>query len=198
MKKLLIFLLFLPVLAFSQRADVLVKTDIFTVHYSEVFQQPLNIEYTVLCPNGTASRKGMDFYTNDSIITSDNGDYENNIYDKGHLAPAADFTCSREMLYKTFSYLNCALQDQYLNRGTWRLLESFERDLAVASPGTKVEIVLEFKNKTKLPSGATVPSGFYKRITSGGKVYMYYFQNVKPLTSDYTKYQITTWPKKVN
>jgi endonuclease G len=140
----------------------------------------------------------MDFYTNDSIITSDNGDYENNIYDKGHLAPAADFTCSREMLYKTFSYLNCALQDQYLNRGTWRLLESYERQLAVAAPGTKVEIVLEFKVKTKLPTGATVPSGFYKRIISGGKVYMYYFPNSKPLTSDYTKYQIATWPKKVN
>jgi hypothetical protein len=105
MKKLLIFLLLLPVLAFSQRADVLVKTDIFTVHYSEVFQQPLNIEYTVLCPNGTASRKGMDFYTNDSIITSDNADYENNIYDKGHLAPAAAFTCNTQMLHKTFSYL---------------------------------------------------------------------------------------------
>jgi endonuclease G len=198
MKKLLIFFLLLPVLAFSQRADVLVKTDIFTVHYSEVFQQPLNIEYTVLCPNGTASRKGMDFYTNDSIITSDNADYENNIYDKGHLAPAADFTCSREMLHKTFSYLNCALQDQYLNRGTWRLLESYERQLAVTSPGTKVEIVLEFKVKTKLPTGATVPSGFYKRITSGGKVYMYYFPNSKPTTSDYTKYRISTWPKKVN
>jgi endonuclease G len=183
---------------FSQRADVLVKTDIFTVHYSEVYQQPLRIEYTVQCPNGGASRKGMDFYTNDSIITSDNADYENNIYDKGHLAPAADFTCSREMLYKTFSYLNCSLQDQYLNRGTWRLLESYERDLAVAAPGTKVEILLEFKVKTKLPTGATVPSGFYKRITSGGKVYMYYFPNSKPTTSDYTKYQITVWPKKVN
>ena len=198
MKKLLIFFLLLPVLSFSQRADVLVKTDIFTVHYSEVYQQPLNIEYKVQCPNGTASRKGMDFYTNDSIITSDNADYENNIYDKGHLAPAADFTCSREMLHKTFSYLNCALQDQYLNRGTWRLLESYERQLAVTSPGTKVEIVLEFKVKTKLPTGATVPSGFYKRITSGGKVYMYYFPNSKPTTSDYTKYRISTWPKKVN
>ena len=133
MKKLLFFLLLLPVLAFSQRADVLVKTDIFTVHYSEIFQQPLNIEYNVQCPNGTASRKGMDFYKNDSIITSDNADYENNIYDKGHLAPAADFTCSTQMLYKTFSYLNCALQDQYLNRGTWRLLESYERKLAATS-----------------------------------------------------------------
>ena len=195
MKKFLSFLLLVPTLVFAQRADVLVKTDIFTVHYSEVYQQPLNINYTVLCPTGTASRKGMDFYTNDSIITSDNADYENNIYDKGHLAPAADFTCSQEMLYKTFSYLNCALQDQYLNRGTWRLLEVYERELAIKNPGTKVEIVLEFKNPQKLSTGATVPSGFYKKIVSGGKTYMYYFPNVKPKSSKYSDFEIKVWPK---
>ena len=195
MKKILFSLLFLPTLLFAQRKDVLVKTEIFTVHYSEVYQQPLNIEYTVLCPNGTASRKGMDFYTNDTIITSDNADYENNIYDKGHLAPAADFTCNTHILHQTFSYLNCALQDQYLNRGTWRLLEVYERELAIKNPGTKVEIVLEFKNATKLPTGATVPSGFYKRITSGGKVYMYYFPNVKPVSSKYSDFEIKVWPK---
>ena len=194
-KRILLFFLLLPTLVFAQRADVLVKTDIFTVHYSEVYQQPLKINYSVLCPTGTASRKGMDFYTNDSIITSDNADYENNIYDKGHLAPAADFTCTKEMLYKTFSYLNCALQDQYLNRGTWRLLESYERELAVKNAGTTVEIILEFKKSIKLPTGATVPSGFYKKITSGGKVYMYYFPNTKPVSSKYTDYEIKTWPK---
>ncbi len=195
MKKILFLCLLFPTLLFSQRADVLVKTDIFTVHYSEIYQQPLRIEYFIQCQNGTASIKGMDFYTNDSIMTSDNADYENNIYDKGHLAPAAAFTCTPQMLYKTFSYLNCALQDQYLNRGTWRLLEAYERQLAAGS-SVKVEIILEFKNPTKLPTGATVPSGFYKRITAGNKIYMYYFPNVKPPSSDYTKYQITTWPKK--
>jgi len=195
MKRILLLCLLLPSILFSQRADVLVKTDIFTVNYSEIYQQPLRIEYLVQCPNGGASRKGMDFYTNDSIITSDNGDYENNIYDKGHLAPAADFTCSREMLYKTFSYLNCALQDQYLNRGTWRLLEAYERQLAATST-VKVEIILEFKNSSKLPPGATVPSGFYKKITAGTKVYMYYFANAKPLSSKYSDYEIKVWPKK--
>ena len=86
MKRILLLCLLVPSILFSQRADVLVKTDIFTVNYSEIYQQPLRIEYIVQCPNGGASRKGMDFYPNDSIITSDNADYENNIYDKGHLA----------------------------------------------------------------------------------------------------------------
>ena len=30
-------------------------------------------------------------------------------------------------LTQTFTYLNCALQNQYLNRGEWRLLEEQER-----------------------------------------------------------------------
>ncbi len=195
MKRILFLCLLFPTLLFSQRADVLIKTPIFTVNYSEIYQQPLRIEYFIQCPNGGASRKGMDFYTNDSIITSDNADYENNIYDKGHLAPAAAFTCSREMLHQTFTYLNCALQDQYLNRGTWRLLEAYERQLAATST-VKVEIILEFKNSSKLPTGATVPSGFYKKITAGTKVYMYYFANTKPLSSKYSDYEIKVWPKK--
>jgi endonuclease G, mitochondrial len=191
------FLLFLPLflLSLAPRTSVLVKTDIYTVNYSETYQQPLSVEYTVLCPNGTASRKGMDFYTNDSIITSDNADYENNVYDKGHMAPAADFTCSTEMLRKTFSYLNCALQDQYLNRGTWRFLEAEERRLSAGKEKAKVLIKLEYKNPIKLATGATVPSGFYKRIIVGKDTSMYYFPNSKPKSSDFKEFKIKSWPK---
>ena len=194
LKKLIVIVFLFPLLAAAQRKEVLVKTEIFTVAYSEVLQQPLRIEYTVLCPNGTASRKGMDFYRNDSILTSDDADYANNVYDKGHLAPAAAFTCTPQMLRKTFSYLNCALQNQYLNRGTWRLLEAHERKLA-STTTVWVEIILEFKGSTKLPTGATVPSGFYKKIKAGDKIYMYYFPNVKPTSSRYSDYEIKVWPK---
>src|SRR5210317_1385564 len=78
--------------------------------YSEVYEQPLEVTYTVPCPNGQASRTGMDFYTDDSIHTSDDDDYYANVWDKGHLAPAAAFSCDKETLRKTFTYLNSALQ----------------------------------------------------------------------------------------
>jgi endonuclease G len=195
MRKFLLLPLILPLLSLAPRTSVLIKTDIYTVDYSEAYQQPLSVEYTVLCPNGTASRKGMDFYTNDSIITSDNADYENNVYDKGHMAPAADFTCSTEMLRKTFSYLNCALQDQYLNRGTWRFLEAEERRLSAGKEKAKVLIKLEYKNPIKLATGATVPSGFYKRIVLGKDTTMYYFPNSKPKSSDFKEFKIKSWPK---
>ena len=193
MKKLILILL-LPTLVFGQkfREEVKVKTPIYEVVYSEKLEQPTWIQYIVQCPNGTASRAGMDFYTNDSIKTSDNEDYVKNIYDKGHLAPAADFNCTKELLHQTFSYLNCALQNQYLNRGVWRMLEEYERELAKREKVT-VTITLVFDKKSiKLPTGATVPSGFYKTIYLGKskKTIKYYFPNETPAKPKYTDYII--------
>lgn len=194
MKKLLLLLLLLPAIVFGQLRDcVNVKTPIYEVKYSEKLEQPTWIKYTVLCPDGTASRAGMDFYTNDSIKTSNNDDYVKNLYDKGHLAPAADFNCTKEMLYQTFSYLNCALQNQYLNRGVWRMLEEYERELAKTETVT-VTIDLVFSKKSiKLPTGATVPDGFYKtiRLEKSKKTYKYYFANEAPKKPKFTDYSIT-------
>jgi DNA/RNA endonuclease G (NUC1) len=94
------------------------------------------------------------------------------------------------MLYKTFSYLNCALQHEGLNRVTWRLLEVKERELA-----SKYNVVVEIRcvfdlNSVKLPTGATIPSGFYKTIYANNEVYRYYFDNSKPTSSDPEKYRI--------
>jgi endonuclease G len=186
MKKhlLLIFfgLLFFTQQVVAQRAQVAFKNELFTGVYSEVYQQPLWITYKVLCPTGTASREGMDFYTNDSIKTSDDLDYASNEYDKGHLAPAADFNCDKAMLFKTFSYLNCALQQENLNRGVWRFLELHERELAKGGATVTVKIELAFSNNSKkLPTGAIVPDGFIKIISVNNKIVeKYYFPNTAP------------------
>ena len=189
MRKLLFLILLVPVLLFGQTKErVPFETPIFKGEYSEVYEQPLWLEYTIKCPKGSAPRTGMDFYKDTKIWTSDNKDYENNVYDKGHLAPAAGFNCTKEMLYMTFTYLNCVLQNQYLNRGTWRLLEAHERELAKTGD-VKVRIDIHFNPKLpELPTGALVPTGFTKTITHKGRVYKYYFVNEKPLSSDFNKY----------
>ena len=193
MKQLLFALLLTPVLATAQLRDsVRIKTDIYEVIYSEKLESPRWVQYTVLCPNGTASRSGMDFYTNDSVKTSSNEDYVKNEWDKGHMAPAADFNCDKEMLHKTFSYLNCALQNQYLNRGVWRMLEIQEREWAKKET-TTVTINLVFdKTSYRLPTGATVPNGFLKTICleKSGKKIKFYFPNMTPTKEKYTEYQI--------
>ena len=191
MKKFITILFFAPVFLLSQLRDsVYIKTDIFEAVYSEVLQQPKLVTYKVLCPNGKASRKGMDFYTVKGIITSDNADYVNNVWDKGHLAPAADFNCDRETLHKTFSYLNCVLQHERLNRGVWRILEQHERILAQQYTVYVIIRVVYGPKIQKLNTGATVPTGFYKTIKYNNKEEKYYFPNSSPTKSSYKEYLI--------
>ena len=195
MKNLLLTLLItLPLFVFSQktlRDSIYIKTNMFEIVYSEKLQQPKFIRYTVQCPNGSVPRKGMDFYTCDSILTSDDKDYANNPYDKGHLAPAADFNCTKELLFKTFTYLNCSLQQENLNRTTWRLLEVRERELAKTNKSVIVEIRCVYTPKSiVLPTGATIPDGYYKTIKYGKTIEKYYFKNEKPSSTDFTKYKI--------
>lgn len=174
------------------RDSVIIKTPIYEVCYSEKLEQPLWIKYTVQCTSGTISRLGLDFYTCDSIKTSDDEDYISNIYDKGHLAPASDFNCTKEMLHQTFSYLNCALQNRYLNRGLWRVLEEYERELAKSGKVTVLIKVKFTKDSIKLPTGSTVPDGFTKIIYlgKGKKQLRYYFPNITPTRKKFSDYKI--------
>lgn len=177
MKKLfVILLLFLPLDITAQEIKV-VETDLFVIGYSEQLQQPVWAEYTVLCPNGTASRSGMDFYEDIEIFTSDDDDYKGNVWDKGHMAPAAAFSCTREMLRETFTYLNSALQHQSLNRGVWNRLEAFERDLANFYEVSVHIAVLFDEDSEVLPTGATVPNGFRKTISFDDKTVIFEFPN---------------------
>lgn len=174
------------------RDKIVIKTKLFVIEYSEKLEQPISIQYTVICPNGTASRSGMDFYTNDSIHTSDNADYANNIYDKGHLAPAADFNCDKQTLLQTFSYLNCALQNQYLNRGVWKMLEEQERIWAKTEV-VVVSVKLNFSSKCEiLPTKATIPLGFLKiiELKKSKKIYKFYFENSTPVKKTFWDYQV--------
>lgn len=192
-KKLLLLILLFFSFGFTELRDcVTIKNEIYEITYSEVLESPLTVKYRVLCPNGKASRVGMNFYKEPGVHTSDDDDYVNNIYDKGHMAPAASFNCTSNMLHMTFSYVNCALQDQSLNRLTWRLLESKEREYARKNT-VDVEIVVDVdKSCKKLPSGAYIPKGFYKTIyiKETNQVFKYYMLNTKPKFSNPEKYRI--------
>jgi len=170
-----------------------IKTDIFKVIYYEDYEQPLELWYTVKCPMGDASRSGMDFYTVPGIRTSNNADYENNVWDKGHLAPAGAFACDKETLKKTFSYLNCALQHEGLNRGPWKELEEFERGLAKITDRVDVHIIVCFDEEPKkVPGGAVIPSGFTKEITFNGTTITFSFPNKDVSGQDWGTFLILT------
>ena len=160
-------------------AQQLINRGIFEVCYSESKQQPLWLEYELECQGGGFSRKGLNFKkdTQFSEVTSDNADYYKNVWDKGHLAPAADFNCDYEKLRATFSYLNCALQHEKLNRGAWKYLEKYERMLSKEFK-VNVRIELEFDaNSLLLETGALVPSYFIKILSYNDIVRVFRFPN---------------------
>ena len=83
---------------------------------------------------------------------------------RGHGAPAATFSDNMENLKQTFSYLNSILQDQYLNRGEWRLLEEQERKWDDKENLT-VLITVHFDNPVKrIQTNAAIPSYMEKHI----------------------------------
>jgi endonuclease G len=186
--KIILVLILSSIITYSQ----IIKTDIFTVNYSEKYEQPLWLEYTIQCPNGHAERTGMNFWTPKGIKTSDDADYKDNIYDKGHLAPAAAFNCDKETLLKTFSYLNSALQHEGLNRGQWARLESFERSLAnFFEQEVKVRVDVLFEgNLKKVKGGATIPSGFKKTIIMGDITKVFEFPNKNTTGTNWIEYLI--------
>lgn len=168
-----------------------IKNNVFEVEYSQKLEEPLWLIYESTNRPTNVNRGSMDFYTEKGIKTSDGLDYKNNPWDKGHLAPAATFSDNIENLKQTFSYLNCALQHQDLNRGEWRLLEEQERNWDDKENLTiKIDLIFNEKS-TILPTGATVPSFFVKHIyfqkTQNWKCFQ--FENKKP-TKKWFEHQI--------
>lgn len=192
MKHFILYLLFLPLTLFAQKRDSVhfVKNNYWGI-YSEIKEQPLLIEYKVKHCTYGVSRKGLEFFEPKTIYTSDHKDYYKNVWDKGHMVPAASQNCSRDMIKETFSYLNCALQHQDLNRNVWKYLEEYERQLSKVH-NIYVKIVVEFKSPQKLKTGATIPTGFYKTIIiNGGDIVLeYYFPNRPPVSKQFDYYQI--------
>ena len=170
-------------IAFTNAQDTIrVKNQVFEVLYSQKLESPVWLKYRSINRPTNVNRGSMDFYTEKNIHTSDADDYAKNIYDKGHLAPAASFSDNMENLKQTFTYLNCMLQDQYMNRGEWRLLEEQERKWDDTENLTVLIKVFFDKPVKRLPTNAAIPSYMQKHIyfEKQKKWKCYVFLNEKP------------------
>lgn len=172
--------------------SILVGNNIFDISYNEIFEQPNWVKYQVRDIEKNADRDGMNFFKVDSVHTSDDNDYYNNRWDRGHMAPAGSFNDSYSNLLATFSYLNVALQYDDLNRGAWVDLEEKVREWAETLGAIQVEINLEFNSDhITLDTGAHVPTGFYKFLTfPDNSKKCYYFPNITP-EKNWEEYEIS-------
>ena len=182
MKKIVILFSFLILSLISFGQNVRIKNDVFEVLYSQSLEQPLIIKYRSTNRPTNVNRGAMDFYKEENIKTSDADDYKANIYDKGHGAPAATFSDNMENLKQTFSYLNCIMQDKYLNRGEWRMLEEQIRKWDDTENITVLIKTFFDKPVKKVTTGAAIPSHLQKHIyfEKQKKWKCYVFLNEKP------------------
>jgi endonuclease G len=176
----LIGFLFVSLISFGQ--NVRIKNNVFEVLYSQSLEQPLVIKYRSTNRPTNVNRGAMDFYKEPNIKTSDADDYAKNIYDKGHGAPAATFSDNMVNLKQTFSYLNCIMQDKYLNRGEWRMLEEQIRKWDDNENITVLIKTFFDKPAKRVATGAAIPSHLQKHIyfEKQKKWKCYVFLNEKP------------------
>lgn len=95
-------------------------------------------------------------------------DYDGFGYDRGHLAPSADFRWSERALSESFYYSNMSPQLDVFNRGGWAELEALLRAYVSRNPGVQLYVVTGPVLREGLPkiergvNRVSIPEYFFK------------------------------------
>ncbi len=166
----------------------------FKVHYDPDLRLARYVEYTLERENLLVKLgKRKNKFVPDPILTNANlpfvttKEYTKTGFDRGHLAPSADFTHSQAANDATFVMSNIAPQTKLLNRGVWKTLEEQVRFWACGEKKLTVITGPIFGPTDKtLPSGLTIPQRFFKIIideTPPRKVKAYIHHQKDPKTT---------------
>jgi endonuclease G len=152
----------------------IVKHKALALGYSEKHEQAAWVSHIILpdVESGNVSRTN-DFRV-DSLVstgTAVKADYWYSGYDRGHLAPSADFRWSQTALSESYFYSNMAPQVPELNREKWAELENLVRDYVVkhhekvyvVTGGVLTDGLPTMKNEGR-ENEVSIPELFYKVV----------------------------------
>ena len=88
-------------------------------------------------------------------------DYNGSGYDRGHLAPAANYKFSQKATDETFVMTNMCPQTPELNRRSWLALEDYIRDL-VKFHDTLIVLTGTYGDAGNIKSKVTIPNKMWK------------------------------------
>lgn len=157
-------LLVLASLSQGYKVDTVISTPIYKSHFNKALKAPIFVSYKLWKGGGNCSREGMDFKNDTKILMATPKDYASSGYDKGHLAPAKDFSTDCKHLEITFRFYNCLPQTPNLNRGNWKKIET---DLRKQSATDSLLIICGgiFEDpKKKMGSGIAIPTKCWKLV----------------------------------
>lgn len=151
-------------------SDMLIKHAAMILNYDEQHEQARWVAH-IITPDIVYGANGRtnDFRPDKGIKTfsADSTDYWDSGYDRGHLAPSADFRWSYKALSESYYYSNMSPQKPELNRGRWADLESYIRQYVIAN-NRQVYVVtgpiLEKGLPTIGKNEVSVPKQFYKVV----------------------------------
>lgn len=162
----------LPEINRSTASKVLYRRG-YTVSFNYEFRQPDWVCYELLRSELNGSAKRKDFQPDPDLgeKSSQLSDYRNSGYDRGHLAPAADFSWDETAMTETFYLSNISPQGHEFNAGIWLTLENKVRDWAksdsaiciVAGP-VLTDAGFPKQRERLRKSKVVIPQYFYKVI----------------------------------
>ncbi len=141
----------------------------FALGYDEKHEQAAWVAYKLEGRETRGSAEREDRFIPDPKVSTKSArhsDYSGSGYDRGHLAPAADFKFSQKAMGESFYMSNMSPQKPRFNRGIWKELEekvraNVRRDKAyyvVSGPVLKGGRFRKIGRKTKV----SVPRYYYK------------------------------------
>ncbi len=133
MRRSLLLLVTLSQISYSQ--NVTIRHDYYTTTFSESLRIPVVVKWwlTKEMVNCLEHFKRTNKFTPDPELpkhTNLNKDYTRSGYDRGHNMPAEDNACTMTGMEQCFYYSNMCPQTPRLNRGIWKKLETYTRELA--------------------------------------------------------------------
>ncbi len=142
----------------------------YTLSYNEEAEQPSWVAYELTKDEVLGGGTREDSFKEDpSVITGSAtlADYKGSGYDRGHMAPAADFKWSSEAMSDTFFLSNMSPQAPSFNRGIWADLEAAVRTMAYDNDEIYVvtgPVLTDGPYETIGKNKVAVPKRYYKVV----------------------------------
>jgi endonuclease G len=156
-------------LPFYTDSDQVITHTTYTLSYSEKHEQAFWVAYKLTAGHLTGTVSRTDDFRSDSKVKTGSAslaDYKGSGYDRGHLAPAADFKWSPVVMSESFYMSNMSPQHPSFNRGIWKKLEGTVRNWAADNEEIYVVTgpVLTGSYPAIGPNQVSVPKYYYKVI----------------------------------
>lgn len=156
--------------------DTLLDRNYFVIAFDRDLKIPEWVAYYITPEILEGTQDRTDNFRADSDLPSDKqaslSDYSGSGFDRGHMAPAADFKRSYDAMSTTFLLTNMSPQTDNLNRYDWAYLEGDVRDLINLKDTTWIFTGYLFLDEnytltepdTFIGDSVFIPTHFYKSI----------------------------------